>query len=118
MDIEQLRRILARLPGDMPVVFEDSQLGWMQNARLYIAPAHIDRRVSGNYLHALNRNDRENCHALLVSAFHQPNKIFADITPESDAPKIVDVDDHASTPRARRNPASQTQGHTRPRHRH
>jgi len=67
----------------MPVVLEDSQSGWMQNAGLYIAPAYIDRRASGNYLYADDRNGHDNCHALLLSGFHQPDKIVADITPGS-----------------------------------
>jgi len=112
MDVDQLRRILARLPGDMPVVLEDSQSGWMQNARLFIVPAHIDRRASGNYLHALDRNSRDNCHALLLSAFQQSDKIFADITPAS----AVD-DDIRTRPRSP-SAAAQTQGHGRRRHRH
>jgi hypothetical protein len=104
----------------MPVVLEDSQSGWMQNARLYIAPAHIDRRASGNYLRALNRNGRDNCQALLLSAFHQADKIFADITSECDPPKIAEaeVDDNKWTRPVRRKPAAQAQGHACPRHRH
>jgi hypothetical protein len=95
----------------MPVVFEDSRMGWMQNARLYVAPAHIDHRASGNYRYALDRNGHDNCHALLVSAFHQPDKAFADITPDRGINEIA-------TRTMRRNPAAQTQGHKRPRHRH
>jgi len=109
MDVEQLRRILARLPGDMPVVLEDSQSGWMQNARIFVAPAHLDRRASGSYLHADNRNGRDNCQALLLSGFHQSDKIIADITPDSESPRILDGD--SATRPARRSRAG-------PRHRH
>jgi hypothetical protein len=109
MDVEHLRRILARLPGDMPVVLEDSQSGWMQNARLYIAPAHIDRRPSGNYLHADDRNGRDNCHALLLSGFHQPDKIIADITPDSESSRILNDD-------SRTRPARRRHAHPRDRH--
>jgi hypothetical protein len=50
MNVEQLRRALADLPGEMPVVVYDSTSGWMESTALYLAPAHIDRRISGNYV--------------------------------------------------------------------
>ncbi|UMB68293.1 hypothetical protein [Mycobacterium paraterrae] len=52
MNVEQLRRVLAEIPGDMPIVVEDCQMRWMANAGLYLAPAHIDCRISGNNLRA------------------------------------------------------------------
>lgn len=119
VNVEQLRRILARLPADMPVVLEDSQSGWMQNARLYIAPAHIDRHVSGNYLRARNRKGRDNFHALLISAFRQSDKVFADITPASDSLSILDAEvaDERWVRTGGRKSASQPQARARPPHR-
>ena len=38
MNVEQLRRALADLPGDMPVVVEDCTTGWMENVAMYVAP--------------------------------------------------------------------------------
>jgi hypothetical protein len=37
-----MRRVLADLPGDMPIIVEDSKMGWMENTALYLAAAHID----------------------------------------------------------------------------
>src|SRR6202000_2374121 len=56
MNVEQLRRALADLPGEMPVSIGDSRQGWMENAGLYVAPAHIDRRVSGTYVYARHQD--------------------------------------------------------------
>jgi hypothetical protein len=93
MNVDQLRRVLGGLPGDMPVVVEDSKTGWMQNAGLYVAPAHVDRRISGNYLHASHREgDADNCLALLMSGFHQSDEDFVDITPQSGWPKVIDAE--------------------------
>jgi hypothetical protein len=93
VNVEQLRRVLADLPGDMPVVVEDSTSGWMQNAAMYVAPAHIDRRISGNYLYACHRDDdADNCVALLMSGFAQSDESFVDITPESSWPKVIDAE--------------------------
>jgi hypothetical protein len=37
MNVDQLRRVLADLPGALPIAVEDSAMGWMANAALYIA---------------------------------------------------------------------------------
>jgi hypothetical protein len=64
MNVDQLCRILANLPGHLPVVVEDSSAGWMQGAGLYLAPAHFDRRVSGTYLYASHQAGSDDCEAL------------------------------------------------------
>jgi hypothetical protein len=114
MNVEQLRRVLADLPGDMPVVVEDSKLGWMQNAALYVAPAHIDHCVSGNYLHARHRDDGDNCDALLMSGFGQTEPSFVDITPQAVWTKVIDVESevaHTSNPVVGQRPEASAQGH-------
>ena len=91
MNIEQLRRALADLPGDAPIVVDDSSTGWMANAALYLAPAHIDRRISGNFLYALHRDGAENTHTLLISAFQQSDEGFLEISPQSVWPEVIDA---------------------------
>jgi len=76
MNIEQLRRALADHPGHMPIVVDDSSVGWMENATLYLAPRHIDRRISDNFRYARHREGADNSHALLISAFHQSDGGF------------------------------------------
>lgn len=93
MNVEQLRQVLADLPGDVPVVIEDSKMGWMENAALYLAPAHIDRRISGNYLYAHHRDSSDdNCHALLISGFGQSDEGLVEISPPSAWPKVIDAE--------------------------
>jgi hypothetical protein len=94
MNVEQLRRVVADLPGHVPVVIEDSKMGWMENAALYLAPAHIDRRISGNYLYAHHHRDSsaDNCHALLISACGQSDEGFVDISPQPGWPKMIDAE--------------------------
>jgi hypothetical protein len=92
MNIEQLRRVLADLPGDMPVIVEDSMMGWMQNTLIYSAPAHIDRRLSGTYLLAGHLNDAENCYALLISVLSQTDDDLVQITRETMWPQIIDAE--------------------------
>ncbi|WP_313860371.1 hypothetical protein [Mycobacterium sp.] len=92
MNVEQLRRALADLPGDMPVVVEDCTTGWMENVAMYVAPAHMDRRISGNYLHPCHRDDADNCHALLMSVFGQSEENLVDITPHSAWIKVIDAE--------------------------
>jgi hypothetical protein len=92
MNVEQLRRALAGLPGEMPVVLGDSACGWMENAALYLAPAHIDRRISGNYLHACHLDGADNCQALLVSGFGQLDENVIDISPQLAWPKVIDAE--------------------------
>jgi hypothetical protein len=92
MNVEELRRVLADLPGEMPIAVEDSKMGWMENAALYLAPAHIDRRVSGNYLYACHRDGADNCHALLISSLHQSDEAFVDITPQPRWPRVIDAE--------------------------
>ncbi|MGH3967817.1 MAG: hypothetical protein ACRDTV_06785 [Mycobacterium sp.] len=92
MNVEQLRRALAELPGEMPVVLSDSKLGWMENAALYVAPAHLDRRISGTYVYARHHDGGDNCHALLVSGFGQLDEDVVDISPRLAWPKVIDVE--------------------------
>lgn len=92
MNVEQLRRALVDLPGEMPVVLGDSKLGWMENAALYLAPAHIDRRVSGNYVYAHQKVGADNCHALLVSGFGHLDADFVDISPQHTWPQVIDAE--------------------------
>ncbi|BAX94377.1 hypothetical protein [Mycobacterium shigaense] len=100
MDVEQLRRVLAGLPGEMPVLLGDSALGWLENAALYVAPAHIDRRISGNYVYARHRDGADNCHALLVSGFGQPDEDVVEISPQPDWPTVIDVEAEPRQPRS------------------
>jgi hypothetical protein len=92
MNVEQLRRILADLPGDVPIIVEDSKMGWMENAALYLAPAHVDHRISGNYLYARHQNGADNCDALLISGFGQFDEGFVEITPQPAWPKVIDTE--------------------------
>lgn len=92
MNVEQLRRMIADLPGEMPIAVEDSGMGWMENTALYLAPAHIDRRVSGNYLYACHQDGADNCDALLISSLHQCDESVVDITPEPAWPTVIDAE--------------------------
>jgi hypothetical protein len=92
MNVEQLRRVLADLPGDMPIVVDDSKMGWMENAALYLAPAHIDHCISGNYLYAHHQDGADNCHVLLTSGFSQSDEGFVEISPQSAWPKVIDAE--------------------------
>src|SRR5437588_12862170 len=92
MNVGQLRRALAHLPGEMPIAVEDSNMGWMENAALYVAPAHVDRRISGNYLYACHRDGADNCQALLISSLHQSDECVVDITPERACPEVIAAD--------------------------
>jgi hypothetical protein len=92
MNVEQLRRVLAEIPGDVPIVIDDCQMGWMANAALYLAPAHVDCSISGNYLRARHRDDAENCHALLISGLGQIDPNIVDITPQTAWPAVIDVE--------------------------
>jgi hypothetical protein len=99
MNVEQLRRALADLPGDMGVVVEDSKMGWMGNAALYLAPAHIDRRISGNYIYAHHRDSSaDNCHALLISCCGQSDEGFVEISPQPAWPKVIDAEAEVPQP--------------------
>lgn len=92
MNVEQLRRVLAEIPGDMPIVLEDCQMGWMANAALYVAPAHIDCRISSNYLRAHHQDGADNCHALLISSLGQTDQNVIDLTPPTRLPEVIDVE--------------------------
>jgi hypothetical protein len=96
MNVEQLRRVLADLPGDMRIVVEDSQTGWVENPALYLAPAHIDRRISGNYLYAHHLEGADNCHTLLLSGFHQSDESYVEMSPQSDFPQVIDAETEAA----------------------
>ncbi len=86
--------MLAGLPGELPIAVEDSTMGWMENAALYVAPAHIDRRVSGNFLYARHRDGADNCQALLISSLHQSDESVVGLT--SEPPAVIDADDAKS----------------------
>jgi len=92
MNVQELRRALAHLPGEMPIVVEDSSMGWMENAALYVAPAHIDRRTSGDYLCDCRHDRADNCYALLISGLHQSDDSVVDITPAAARSQLIDAD--------------------------
>jgi hypothetical protein len=92
MNVEQLRRVLAEIPGDMPIVLEDCQMGWMANAALYVAPAHVDYRISGNFLRAHHQDGADNCHALLISSLGQTDQSVIDLTPPTCLPEVIDAE--------------------------
>jgi hypothetical protein len=92
MNVDQLRRVLAEIPGDMPIVLEDCQMGWMANAALYVAPAHVDCRISGNFLRAHHQDGADNCHALLISSLGQTDQDVIDLTPRTCLPEVIDVE--------------------------
>jgi hypothetical protein len=95
MNVEQLRRVLAEIPGDVPIVIDDCQMGWMANAALYLAPAHVDCCVSGNYLRAHHQDGADNCHALLITALGQTDQNVVEITPPNPRPQVIDADAYA-----------------------
>ncbi len=80
MNVDQLLRILADLPGHLPVVVEDSSSGWMQGTALYLAPAYFDRRISGTFLYEGHQEGPDDCLALVISAFNQSNPDYLEIT--------------------------------------
>jgi hypothetical protein len=100
VNIGDLRRVLAELPVDMPVVVEDCQMGWMTNTALYVAPAHKDHGVSGISLGRYHQDGADNCHALLISSLGQSDVDIVDITPPPSLQCVIDADIDAvdSTP--------------------
>jgi hypothetical protein len=104
MNVQELRRALAHLPGEMLVAVEDSSMGWMENAALYVAPAHVDRRISGYYLYAGRHDRADNCYALLISGLHQSDENVVDITPEPARSQLTEADHaaHRTTRKAAR----------------
>lgn len=98
MDVAQLRRALDGLPGDLPVVFEDSRAGWMQNTTLYLVPAHIDRRIYGNFIHARHHDEADNCHALLISVFSQFDDGAIELVPQSTWSEVIDCESEDRQP--------------------
>ena len=92
MNVEQLLRILGGLPGRLPVVVEDSSAGWMQGTGLYLAPAHFDHRTSGTFLHAGHEAGPDDCQALVISAFHQSNPDYLEITESPTWTPTIDVE--------------------------
>jgi hypothetical protein len=71
-------------------VVEDSKAGWMEGVALYLVPAHIERRISGNFVYAGHLDGADNCHALLISAFGQFDESVVEITPPPTWPKVID----------------------------
>jgi hypothetical protein len=101
MNIGELRRVLAELPVDMPVVVEDCQMGWMTNTALYVAPAHLDYGVTGIHLVRYHQDGADNCLALLISSLGQVDTNVVDITPPTSRPRVIDGDvDVADYPQA------------------
>lgn len=98
VNVEQLRRVLADIPGDMAIIVEDSKMGWMENAALYLAAAHIDHRISGNYLYARHQDGADNCEALLISGCGQTDEDFVEITPQPAWPKVIDIEAEVPQP--------------------
>lgn len=72
-------------------------MGWMENAALYLAPAHIDRCVSGDYLYARHRDGADNCHALLISSLHQCDESVVDVDSGPAWPTAIGTDDAGVT---------------------
>jgi hypothetical protein len=97
MNVEQLRRVLADIPGDLPIILEDCQMGWMANAALYVAPAHVDFRISGSFLRAHHEDGADNCHALLISSLGQTDQNVIDLTPHKVGPEVIDAEVDAIT---------------------
>lgn len=91
-------------------------MGWMENTSLYIAPAQVDRRVSGNYLHAGHPDDAADCHALLISSLHQSDGRVVDITPEPARPEAMNAYDAGG--QTTRRAARRSDGVARSRGRH
>jgi hypothetical protein len=92
MNIGQLRRVLADLPRDMPVVIDDCQMGWMTNTALYLAPAHVDYTVAGTDVSRHHQDGADNCHALLITSLGQTDAGTVDITPHAPWRHVIDVD--------------------------
>jgi hypothetical protein len=92
MNVDQLLQVLKDLPGRLPVVVEDSSAGWMQGTGLYLAPAHCDHRISGTFLHAGHEEGPDDCQALVISAFHQSNPDYLEITESSMWTPTIDVE--------------------------
>ena len=72
----------------------------MESTGLYLAPAHIDRRISGNYVCARHQDDADDCYALLVSGFDHFDEGFVDVFPMATWLKVIDAETfeaHADT---------------------
>lgn len=92
--VGQLRKAIADLPDDMPVLVQAECS--TRDPNLYVIPAHIEHTTYGSHVwedhHTPNRFDAEygrryeNTTALLISEWGNDG---VDITPES-APSVVD----------------------------
>jgi hypothetical protein len=96
LTVGQLRRAIANLPDDMPVITDDGEAP-MQDALIYIAPAHHRgtsyRSIGEGHLNPTTDwarkvyGDYENIHVLLISQFGHDDA--EDITPPS-SPSTID----------------------------
>lgn len=91
MNVGELRKAIARLPDDMPVVIEDSEAPWGEDVGLYVAPAHrsgiVCPWISEGHLNPTTDWARrvyggfENIHVLLLTTFGGHDDCV-DLTPE------------------------------------
>lgn len=93
MNVGQLRKAIAELPDDMPVLIA-AECGACDEPNLYVVPAHIEHHTYGSHVYEDHRNHpawmveieakynrrSENCTALLLSEWG--NDKGEDITPE------------------------------------
>jgi hypothetical protein len=87
--VGQLKRAIAGMPDDMPVVGEDAEFGWFSEVGLFTAPAHFDRRYGFAVCEGLRPDykdaDRtENTTVLLISQHGQSDEGVVDITPKAE----------------------------------
>lgn len=103
MKVDDLRRAIADLPGDMPVLIA-AECGADDSPNLYVIPAHIEHSPYGSHVYEDHRKPsewrdamdaehgrrHENCTALLLSEWG--NDDGEDITPQLDRPNVIDGD--------------------------
>jgi hypothetical protein len=86
--VGQLKKAVAELPDDMPVIGEDGEFGWFQDAALFTAPAHFDRRYGfavceGSRPEWKDAESTENTTVLLLSQHGQYDEGVVCITPNA-----------------------------------
>lgn len=101
MDVNDLRRAIAELPGAMPVLIA-GECGAGDSPNLYLIPAHIEHSPYRSHVYEDHRNppewaarmdaeygrSTENCTALLLSEWG--NDRGEDITPRHDRHDIIE----------------------------
>lgn len=99
MNVGDLRRALAGLPDDMPIVTNDSERGWDDDVGVYLAAAHVEHHTYGNVIgEGPARNSVEwpweqtDCRVLLISEFGEYDDGIVDLSPRHDRPNVVDAD--------------------------